>query len=355
MLSQSTACVDCGRDFVRPSTPGRPRRRCLGCRPDAKPLAKTGNCIDCGVVFSFPARAKPTSRCGECRRQWNTVAGTARRHARSTPRTCRVCSKEIPLTAKSRAVCLEHRGKHLIICEGCGESKLVGLQAKRFCSQQCAGPAVGGLNKKYGPRPCAWCGTVFPNKRGVPTETCGVECSRALQAKRASARAAVEIMCPLNWRACVDCGDEWLEEGRAGGAFRCSPCRLGHKRRETLAYYYRVIRPRDGYSQRQLVCTACGAEFSGHGGRAYCDACPDVRAAVYKQAPERIDMATLVQRDKRRCWLCTEYVRDDERTIDHVWPIAKGGQHIWSNVRLAHRRCNSAKRDRLVTAQLGML
>lgn len=32
-------------------------------------------------------------------------------------------------------------------------------------------------------------------------------------------------------------------------------------------------------------------------------------------------------------------------SIDHVIPLAKGGKHEWSNVRLAHRRCNSHKSD----------
>lgn len=30
-------------------------------------------------------------------------------------------------------------------------------------------------------------------------------------------------------------------------------------------------------------------------------------------------------------------------TIDHVIPLAKGGEHSWANVKLAHHSCNSAK------------
>ena len=34
-------------------------------------------------------------------------------------------------------------------------------------------------------------------------------------------------------------------------------------------------------------------------------------------------------------------------TIDHVVPLAKGGEHSWANVKLAHFSCNSAKGDKL--------
>jgi 5-methylcytosine-specific restriction endonuclease McrA len=30
-------------------------------------------------------------------------------------------------------------------------------------------------------------------------------------------------------------------------------------------------------------------------------------------------------------------------TVDHLVPIVDGGQHVWSNVALAHRICNLAR------------
>jgi 5-methylcytosine-specific restriction endonuclease McrA len=36
-----------------------------------------------------------------------------------------------------------------------------------------------------------------------------------------------------------------------------------------------------------------------------------------------------------------------EATVDHhPIPLSKGGDHDWHNVRCAHRKCNSEKRDR---------
>ncbi len=33
--------------------------------------------------------------------------------------------------------------------------------------------------------------------------------------------------------------------------------------------------------------------------------------------------------------------------LDHVVPLARGGQKVWSNVQPAHRTCNRAKSDRM--------
>lgn len=37
-------------------------------------------------------------------------------------------------------------------------------------------------------------------------------------------------------------------------------------------------------------------------------------------------------------------------SIDHIYPISKGGLHCWNNVALAHRHCNTIKSDKVVGA-----
>ena len=75
-----------------------------------------------------------------------------------------------------------------------------------------------------------------------------------------------------------------------------------------------------------------------------------------------ITLKRLARRDKNVCWLCggivdwNDYTVIDGTTItgnnypsiDHVKPLAKGGQHTWSNVKLAHRICNSIKSDTII-------
>ena len=64
-----------------------------------------------------------------------------------------------------------------------------------------------------------------------------------------------------------------------------------------------------------------------------------------------IDLQTLAYLDDGECWLCGEQVDwsadpqgyGDYPSIDHVQPLSKGGPHRWTNVALAHRRCNGEK------------
>jgi 5-methylcytosine-specific restriction endonuclease McrA len=66
---------------------------------------------------------------------------------------------------------------------------------------------------------------------------------------------------------------------------------------------------------------------------------------------ERIDPIKVFERDGWRCYLCgIDTPRNLRGTCDpaapeleHVIPLAAGGQHTWANVRCACRRCNSRK------------
>lgn len=72
-----------------------------------------------------------------------------------------------------------------------------------------------------------------------------------------------------------------------------------------------------------------------------------------------ITVQGLFKRDHGRCYICglacsfEDYTVQDGTiicgdwypSIDHIVPLTKGGAHSWKNVALAHRRCNSFKRD----------
>lgn len=76
-----------------------------------------------------------------------------------------------------------------------------------------------------------------------------------------------------------------------------------------------------------------------------------------------ISLKDLSIRDNDICWLCgkpvdwTDYTMDGDTfiagnmypSIDHVAPLSRGGLHEWGNVRLAHRICNSIKKDTVVS------
>lgn len=71
------------------------------------------------------------------------------------------------------------------------------------------------------------------------------------------------------------------------------------------------------------------------------------------RAQPAISLSKIYRRDKGRCYLCRQHVSQrfvppDKRsaTLDHVIPLARGGEHSEANVRLAHYGCNSSKGDR---------
>ena len=76
-----------------------------------------------------------------------------------------------------------------------------------------------------------------------------------------------------------------------------------------------------------------------------------------------ITLTKLFLRDNGKCWLCggsCDWEDSCTRTngvvvvgasypsIDHVIPLARGGKHSWSNIRLAHKHCNELKNDKLI-------
>ena len=118
-------------------------------------------------------------------------------------------------------------------------------------------------------------------------------------------------------------------------------------------------------------CPECGLLFIGK--YKYCsDDCKrkslnrkmDQRIRKKYKSNTDITLKKLFNRDKGVCWLCgdkcdyEDYSRDEKGSfiagknypsIDHVYPLSKGGVHSWNNVRLAHFYCNTIKSDKVVS------
>lgn len=56
---------------------------------------------------------------------------------------------------------------------------------------------------------------------------------------------------------------------------------------------------------------------------------------------------SLLSREKFCRWCCTP-LSDSNRTIDHIIPLARGGNHIPDNLAASCARCNSSRKDKLV-------
>lgn len=75
-----------------------------------------------------------------------------------------------------------------------------------------------------------------------------------------------------------------------------------------------------------------------------------------------IDPIKVFDRDGWRCQICLRATpkrlrgthKDNAPELDHIIPIAKGGQHVWSNLQCACRSCNAAKSDKAAAGQMGL-
>lgn len=56
----------------------------------------------------------------------------------------------------------------------------------------------------------------------------------------------------------------------------------------------------------------------------------------------------IMRRDSFRCQYCGVILIEEDQTIDHIVPRAKGGRHEWKNVVAACRKCNTKKADKLL-------
>lgn len=118
------------------------------------------------------------------------------------------------------------------------------------------------------------------------------------------------------------------------------------------------------------ICEHCGELFIGDS--KYCTQRCKNRNSEHKATRMRLERAKengyvdytisldkLIKRDNNICYICNRECNRLDYTykgntfvagnyypsIDHVIPLAKGGTHEWENVKLAHRICNSLKRD----------
>lgn len=58
---------------------------------------------------------------------------------------------------------------------------------------------------------------------------------------------------------------------------------------------------------------------------------------------EYVDRRIVFERDGWMCGLCGLQVAKADASIDHIVPIAKGGDHTYKNVQIAHLKCNLSK------------
>lgn len=253
-------------------------------------------------------------------------------------------------------------------CVVCNATFLTKRAEQRYCSIRCMAQSrrspipYSRRHKRGKPKPaeCQWCGQTFQPKNYPNVTYCTVRCARLDRASR----YWIDKTCPTRWHDCAVCGQPFYSRRpRLTCSAECA------KRRSSGLY---VHRPHPSIT---ATCSECGKPFTyrrynllrtvctrrckvrryarlnpmawqdGRSRRRHARRAREKGAAV-----ERFSHRLIYQRDGWRCGICglavdagLSYPHPLSASLDHVVPLALGGQHMQGNVRLAHLICNSVR------------
>lgn len=157
--------------------------------------------------------------------------------------------------------------------------------------------------------------------------------------------------------SCSQCGQGFTPE-RSAQRFCSLVCAYASRKGIAPVWATEAMR-----SPRSLPCKACETDVVTTGAVVLCEACRALRQREHWQGKNRRRRATLrsvaseaytlteiARRDGYRCKLCRRKVdvrlkapHPKSPTVDHIVPLAHGGDDTRINVQLAHWGCNSRK------------
>lgn len=322
-------CASCGEQFDHlPSYKGRRPRCCSDrCREDrANELKRRayGEAVSAGAHWSSLRQMKDF-RCRVC--------GTVFKSAQTTATCCGPACVTIRKREARREQLAARALKPTLPCAHCGQ---------RFL------PARGGQKQKlagYVQKCCSYeCAKAL---RGPPKYESRAAANRAYLARRRAALAAAR---PI--RFCKTCSSPLSGSRRSYCSDACLP-----KPRST--------------AKAEYDCRVCGAAFAyvKTGGMPK-TTCSPTCAAEHKRESMRIGRAIRRAREKaarveavsptrvfdRDGWRCQECKRPTPKKLrgtmapnapelDHIVPLAAGGEHSYRNCQCLCRACNGAKSD----------
>ena len=263
---------------------------------------------------------------------------------------CIVCGEKIPEDRGSKYCSDRCRDKaHVKNCEICGK-EFISNHEQKYCSHECASKAQKN-NTLY---VCKQCKKTFHRKKSIKDQClfCSRECAIEYKATH-KPMVQKEFYFGIH-TICKQCGKSFFAWNNST-QYCSEECK--NKWKEEHALPIRI------YFHE---CQQCGKRFvSPQKNRKFCsnkcqiksyDKKHEIRRRTRKKdngnADYTISLEKLFRRDHGICAICGLPVDMDSNpnsneygSIDHIIPLAKGGKHVWENVQLAHRMCNSIKRD----------
>ena len=254
------------------------------------------------------------------------------------------------------------------LCVICGKEFAPKESDQQCCSSECGRVKSSRSQRKY--YPCHHCGELFWKPNAFRLKYCSKECQSAATAL---IRPRKEKPAPTIYkRSCAWCGTE-CETTIPNKIYCNSECTYNGNlkmKREQWA---------DAYVPRTYTCKECGTEFTTECGNKHsvfcCQSCADKNERRQEHATERhkkymreakkrrekllaanfvenVSYEAVYERDNGVCQICglpvhpTKGIDNNwDGTIDHIEPLSVGGKHSMANCQLAHRICNSLKRQ----------
>ncbi len=250
---------------------------------------------------------------------------------------------------------------------GCGQKKSPDALRCRSCDQALRMTMAVGTQKPY---TCQRCGIAFGRRRKrleddalrFCSQKCWQDGRRECSLSRRSAREAACVtrlarqvvhqerhaqrQAQMGPRACRGCGTCFIQ-ARMNQTY-CQTCIS----RRGSAVAKATIRCREcAFTPVSPLARACSARCSRKAARRVEKARYRARKRGAGLGPERIDPTAVFMSDGWHCRGCgcdtpagmRGTNADNAPTLDHIVPVARGGQHVRSNVQTLCRRCNCRK------------
>jgi len=253
-------------------------------------------------------------------------------------------------------------------CLTCGNAFSPNKHNQKYCGKECRDRRSRTRTRdrrgepRGGPeRTCEYCGDTFHRRadKHNAARFCSRKCGFAAKANMTLAKRAssLRVSYTITKCKCAICGVCF--EGATIAAKYCSDdCRIDGA--------YRRVVANDNIGRSPRPCEVCGEMFTttyGDKRSKYCSAeCgrkSDASRAVRKAAKLRrrcavveiVNPIEVFKRDGWRCRLCGVKTPSKMRgtyepnapELDHIIPIAAGGEHSYRNTQCACRKCNGAK------------
>jgi hypothetical protein len=343
-------------------------------RENEREIVMKKNCKYCGKEYE--PQHHNSKYCEECRVLGKDIL-TGKVRDNRKPQICEYCGKEYVHNRKTR-LCSDECMKQAALdkakasrvdvrkiqCASCGK-EFTPTHGKLYCSYECKSKAKSKRSKgrkrnkqlmKY-TYACKYCGKVF-HPKSKERQYCCKSCSVKDRRKDKPIKQAKQK--PV----CIICGNEF--EGNPCAKYCSDECRKERAKRrafETCKTKHEAkIKPRE--------CKECGRMFTpGYGAkkRLFCsETCSKRHASRIGKATRRarkrgnvyefINPFEIFKRDQWTCQLCGAKtprklrgtLEDRAPELDHIIPLAKGGEHSRKNVQCTCRKCNQQKGDSIL-------